>query len=190
MPRTFFALTLPRKLRARLVEEEERLAVSGQRVSWVESDNLHLTLRFVGEVLDRDLVEVMRAGERAFEGLRAINLVVVGLQGSPSMEDLRVIHCGVRGAEEADELRLRELRARLDQELSSCGWRPERGQWKPHITLGRVRKGEKQQVLAEKMGPAVRREFGHFVGREAGLFQSFEHPDGVTYTPLQHYVMR
>jgi hypothetical protein len=28
------------------------------------------------------------------------------------------------------------------------------------------------------------------VGREAGLFQSFEHPDGVTYTPLQHYVLR
>ncbi len=190
MARTFFALTLPVKLRARLVEEGERLAAGGARVTWVPDDNLHITMRFVGEVLDRDLVDVVRAGARAFAGTKAMNLVVVGLTGSPSMEELRVVHCGVRGLTPDDDARLRQLRSRLDENLELCGWRQERGVWSPHVTLGRVRKGKETLGLAAKMGPAVRREFGHFAAREAGLFQSFEHPDGVSYTPLQHYVMR
>lgn len=190
MARTFFALTLPGKLRARLVEEQERLSAGGARVSWVPLENFHITLRFVGEVLDRDLVDVVRAGTKAFAGTKAMNLVAVGLSGSPSIEELRVVQCGVRGLTPDDEARLRELRARLDEHLEPCGWRPERGLFVPHVTLGRVRKGKETLGLAAKMGPAVRREFGHFAAREAGLFQSFEHPDGVSYTPLQHFVLR
>lgn len=190
MARTFFALTLPGKLRARLIEEEERLSAGGARVAWVPLENFHVTLKFVGEVLDRDLEGVMRAGATAFAGAKAMHLVAVGLAGTPSMEELRVVQCGVRGVGAADESQLHALRGRLEAALEPFGWRPERGSWSPHITLGRVRKGKDPLGLAEKMGPAVRREFGHFSAREAGLFQSFEHPDGVTYTPLQHYSLR
>ncbi|MSR74058.1 MAG: RNA 2',3'-cyclic phosphodiesterase [Planctomycetes bacterium] len=187
MPRLFFALRLPLKLCARLGEETDKLDRTGARMVWTKPENLHVTLRFVGEVQERDLLDVVRAGQTALRGLPRIPLVAVGLDAFPDREHPRVLVCGLRGKTEADHAKLLGLHAALDAALEQVGWKPEREIWRPHITLGRVRGQEHTEALGERLGPALRREFGHFNLAEAALLETFQARDGISYTPLQTF---
>ncbi len=187
MSRLFFSFRVPSKLCARFAEEATRLDRAGARVLWAKAENLHITLRFVGEVHERNLLEVLQAGKQALQGMKRLPLVAVGLDAFPDREHPRVVVCGVRGDGEAAQTALLALRAKVDAALDEAGWKPEREVWRPHVTLGRVRGDLQVELLGERIGPAARREFGHFTCSEVVLFESFHGREGVSYTPLQTF---
>src|SRR5712692_2311394 len=83
--RTFIAVDLGKAIRDRLTSLQERLAQSGAPVKWVETENLHVTLLFLGEVADRDLSAVCRAAAEVCKDRATFPLSVegVGFFGNP-----------------------------------------------------------------------------------------------------------
>lgn len=132
--RTFVALELPEPLRAGILGLARTLRDSGIRASWCRDGTLHLTLKFLGDVEERDLPEVVAAVATAAAGVPPFDFETGRLGAFPSPRDPRVIWLG---AEPVDELF--DLQAAIEDELSAAGFPRERRSFHPHITLGRVR---------------------------------------------------
>lgn len=119
-------------------------AFPDRSVRWVKRDALHLTLRFLGDVEPDRLRDVEGAlAELAGSGQIELSLSAVGTFGGRRP---RVVH--VRFAEDAGFDRLQRLRRQLDGALSAAGIEAEPGVYRPHLTLGRVRRQATREELA------------------------------------------
>src|SRR3954452_3045597 len=134
--RTFIAVDPGDAIRGRLTALQETLARAGSEGKWVEPDNLHVTLLFLGEVDERDVLAVCRAVGEACAPRPSFALSVegVGCFGNPSRP--RTIWAGL-GAGAAN---LVELHDALEGPLLALGcYRREARAYTPHLTLGRAR---------------------------------------------------
>jgi 2'-5' RNA ligase len=150
------------------------------RVRWVPEANLHVTLQFLGS-LDPD----RRPGvEAAIDALaresRPFDCRVRELRAFPSRGRARVLVAAL-----ADDEALRSLAEGLGAALAQQGFAPEARRFRPHVTLGRVRRPPLREA-----GAALRTlDFApvDFTARELVLFASELHTDGARYTPLARF---
>lgn len=141
--RTFVAVEVSANVRARAGQLMARLGTAGAKVKWVEPHNLHLTLKFLGDVDARELPQVCTAVAEAVRTLPAFEIELVGAGAFPTATRPRTLWMGVgRGSEG-----LIEVHHRLEQELVPLGYRREGRRYRPHLTIGRVR-GDKAESLA------------------------------------------
>jgi len=132
--RTFVALELSRPLRAGILRLAETLKARGVRASWSKDDTLHLTLKFLGDVEEADLPEVIEAVRRAARDVPPFSFTSGGVGAFPSARRPRVIWVGVEATEA-----LLGLQAEVDRELAALGFPREERRWTPHVTVGRIR---------------------------------------------------
>ncbi|MCR4418785.1 MAG: RNA 2',3'-cyclic phosphodiesterase [Clostridia bacterium] len=181
--RLFAAVELLPELRQALRKLVGRLAMSQADVKWVEGENFHLTLLFLGEV-DRELLpELSRALAEAARGVPAFHLRLEGLGTFPGPGRPRVIWVGADGGGE-----LGRLQSRVVEQAGPFAERPpERTPFHPHITLGRVRsprglaglKALLEEYREEKVGV---QEVSGFSLVESRLYRS-----GPVYTTVDHF---
>jgi 2'-5' RNA ligase len=180
--RLFVAVELPTSVRRALGELVRDLARCGADVKWVEEENFHITLKFLGEVDPARLPEVQAALVRATRGAKPFSFEAAGTGAFPSPARPRVLWVGVgRGAEE-----LGSLAARVDGELARVGFAPEARAFSPHLTIGRVRSPRGMSDLVDAMERAC------FPAREVlveeiVLFRSTLGRAGPVYTPVARY---
>jgi 2'-5' RNA ligase len=139
--RLFIAIALPEDLRTRLAA----LATGLPGARWVSEDNLHLSLRFLGELDGGAAADV----DAALAGVRApgFELVLEGVSHFGEGRNLRALWAGVRPSPE-----LKRLQAKIEQAVVRAGQPPEKRKFKPHVTLARFKSnpGAKlQSYLAE-----------------------------------------
>jgi 2'-5' RNA ligase len=139
MPRLFTAIEIP--LAVRLHLSLVRAPLAGAK--WIEPDNMHITLRFVGDIDGRTADELVSflAGVRA----RPFPVTIAGV-GAFGGRDPRVLWAGVQAGEPLDAL----YRAN-DRAARAAGLEPEGRAFKPHVTLARMR-GGRQQAVARFLG--------------------------------------
>jgi 2'-5' RNA ligase len=129
--RLFVALELPESHRASLADVCERGRRGGVR--WVAAENVHLTLKFLGEVDEGLAPDVEEALAGVAEAARPFALALEGGGCFPNERSPRVIWVGVaEGAEEASR-----LAAEVERALKPLGFAPEKRRFRPHLTIGR-----------------------------------------------------
>jgi 2'-5' RNA ligase len=133
--RTFLALDLDTPIRRAIAASAAELPADGAKVRWVEPHNLHLTLKFLGDVPDADVVNVCRAVEAVADGLDPLTFDVLGLECAPDRGPVKMIWAGVRDPDG----RLADAFGRLETAMEALGFDVERRAFRPHITVGRVR---------------------------------------------------
>jgi RNA 2',3'-cyclic 3'-phosphodiesterase len=178
--RTFIAVPVDRFTHDRLVGLQKRLADTGVPVKWVEPDNLHITLLFLGEVDAREVPAVCAAVEQACRrvGPFAITLAGAGAFPTPRRPRTLIVHVTEGGAE------LVALHDAVEAPLLELGcYRREERTYKPHLTLGRVR-----AQAAEPLAAAIK-QFETWQGGQSHvdelLVMSSElRPQGPEYTVL------
>jgi 2'-5' RNA ligase len=136
--RAFVAVEIPKAIRAKAAELIESLSGTAADVKWVETHNLHLTLKFLGEVHENELFEVCRAVERGAAQVEPFELVVQGAGAFPNTARPRTVWLG---ASEGAEPMIR-LHDAVEAELAELGYREEHRRFQVHLTIGRVRGGE------------------------------------------------
>ena len=180
-PRTFIAVPLEEGVRAKIVGLQEELAQAGTDVKWVEPENLHVTLLFLGEVDLRDSVDICRAIHRVTERLPPFAMTVSSVGCFPNLRRPRTLWVGV--AEGNPELvRLHDL---IENELLQLGGyrREERG-YTPHITLGRIKTDDVTAELRTGLKDRADWPGGRQTVREVHVMTSDLRPTGPTYTVL------
>jgi len=148
--RTFIAVEISEPVRQRAAALQQKLARTTPGVKWVEEANLHITLLFLGEVDNLDLVPICRIVKQQAAKLPPFTFEVSGLGVFPSVRRPKVLWAGIRDG--GDELKT--LHENLEGPLLELGsYRREERAFSPHLTLGRldseVREGAWTPILTE-----------------------------------------
>ncbi len=154
--RTFIALELSDNLKEGILALTEELSGRGVRASWARRSTLHLTLKFLGDVEETELREVVDAVARASSGVSSFGFETRSLGAFPSPRRPRVLWVGVE-----PEVELFALHKALEDELAELGFPRERRRFHPHVTMGRIREPRAesiQEVLDELVAPEERVE--------------------------------
>jgi RNA 2',3'-cyclic 3'-phosphodiesterase len=156
--RTFIAVDVSPFSRDRLLGIQQQLATVAEGVNWVEAENMHLTMIFLGEVNDRDLADVCRAVSDGAKKVRPFSFTVSGLGAFPTPRRPRTLIAKI--AEGHDELVA--LHQAIEPGLMELGcYRREERAFNPHVTLGRVKgDGDADQLTAALL------KFGAWSGGE------------------------
>ncbi|MEZ0333094.1 MAG: RNA 2',3'-cyclic phosphodiesterase [Gemmatimonadales bacterium] len=136
--RLFAAVPLPEPARSEVAGLLDRLRRHELPVRWVRDEGLHLTLKFFGEVPSERLEVIEEAIRQANEGSTPLPMRLDDLGAFPNPRRPRVLWVGLE-APPALEL----LQDRLERQCEAIGFAPEGTPFRPHITLGRVREGER-----------------------------------------------
>ena len=135
--RTFVAIAASADVRERALQAITLLRESADNVKWVAKENLHWTLQFLGEVGDAEVAEVCRRVARVAERFEPFRLDAKGIGAFPKVERPRALWLGAGEGSET----LCELQDAIEASLSVIGFRGERRRFVPHLTLGRVGRG-------------------------------------------------
>jgi 2'-5' RNA ligase len=179
--RTFIGVGIDRFTRDRLAGLQERLAESAPGVKWAAPDNWHVTLLFLGEVGELEVLDVCRTVETVCRDVPAFPMTLAGTGAFPTPRRPRTLIVHV--TEGADELR--QLHNALEKQLLELGCyrREERG-YTPHLTLGRVRAADDPAQLAAVVQQFAKWQGGQTQVREVLVMSSQLRPDGPEYTVL------
>lgn len=140
--RTFVALELSEAAKEGILAFVEELKRLGVRASWARRQTLHLTLKFLGDVEENDLPEVVAAVARASSQVSRFVLETRSAGAFPSPRRPRVLWIDVAPCEE-----LYALASAVESELAELGFAKERRRFHPHVTLGRIRDPRADSVL-------------------------------------------
>ena len=136
--RLFAAVPVSEPARDQILKLLGRLREAGWPVRWVHDEGLHMTLKFFGEVAPERLDVIAEALRFAAHGADDLALELGELGAFPSRNRPRVLWVGVQ-APAALEL----LQDRIERGCEAIGFPPEGAPFQPHITLGRVREGQR-----------------------------------------------
>lgn len=179
--RTFIGIPVDRTIRDRLVALQKTLAEAEPDVKWVEPENLHLTLLFLGEVEDREINSVCRAASEACANQPPFTMSVTraGCFGNPRRP--RTLWVGI----EAGSQEVRSLHDAIEKPLLTLGcYRREERAFTPHLTIGRVRSERPNDALASLLAQNASWEGGQTIVREIHVMSSELGRDGPAYTVL------
>lgn len=185
--RTFIALDLGKPIRDRLHALQEQLASSGATVKWVEPENLHVTLLFLGEVEQRAVNDVCRAVGAVASEVPSFSISVEGAGAFPNARRPRIVWVGVgAGAPEVTS-----LHDALENSLLNLGcYRREERKYTPHVTLGRVRQEDVQSGLETAIKKQEKWKAGETTIAEVLVLSSELTRDGPVYSVLSRAALR
>lgn len=212
--RTFVAVELPRALRAKLSEHIQQLRrqLPDSHASWSREHNLHLTLKFLGNVPATAIPKLSDAIARAVSGIMPFELAVAGCGVFPARGRLNVLWIGVEDgsagilpadgghlaaslSEDAETRRsaltlpLATLHSAIEDECSKAGFAREERPFHPHLTIARLRKhGDERRLAAvhQKLGFAPET----FSVSELVVFKSELLREGSKHTPISHHALK
>lgn len=132
--RLFIAIPVPESVKDYANGVRQRLQSTDADVKWVEKENMHLTVKFLGEVKEDQLPSIDKELQKVGECCPAFMLSLYGIGFFPNKNRPRVIWMGVRGEIDKAEF----LAERTDAYLATLGFEEERSH-RFHLTLGRIR---------------------------------------------------
>jgi 2'-5' RNA ligase len=179
--RLFVALKIPPAVRENLGEFLAVLRALSPQPRWVRAENLHVTLKFIGEVRAEKLGDI-RAALSAVDSGPLITLDFRGLGFFPDEKRARVFWAGIEAS-----ANLARLAIAVDRALEKIGVPPEKRPFSPHLTLARFEPPGLPENLRAAVEENAKREFGFVAAREFHLIESKLKPGGAEYTTAETF---
>ena len=182
--RTFCAIELPSEVRAQLANHAQQLreAVPQASASWSKPENVHLTLKFFGNVPTENVSKITAASSRVASDFSPFQVRIGGTGVFPRRSRPQVLWIGV----EDSSGRLADLQQRLEEEFACEGFAKEDRGYRPHLTIARLRRLEDARQLAEAH-IQTKFSFIEVVVNEFVLFRSQLSPKGSIYTVISKH---
>lgn len=134
--RSFIAIELPPEVKRSLTRFQNSLKAADEKnVKWVEPENMHLTLQFLGNIGADTVDGIIAAIEQASAGTSHFQIEIGGFGAFPNMRRVQTIWVGIEG----ETGKLARLQKDIGASLTPLGFKPEARPFTPHLTLGRVR---------------------------------------------------
>ena len=177
--RAFITLQLPANIQQQLADCCQALAqeLPQNSVRWVKPENIHLTLRFLGDTTMEKMPALTATLDQLCQRYPPFTLTLSQFGCFPHCKHPRIIWAGVDGWGTAQM----QLKTALDNALVPHGWQPENRSFTPHITIGRVKKSnlDFRQIPTQNLLPPL-----SFPINTLHLIQSQLRPTGAVYTTL------
>ena len=180
--RSFLAFDIENDdVRKRLSSVQTRLVQTGADVKLVETENIHVTMRFLGNVsigMIEKIFEDMKKTE-----FKPFNVQIQGVGVFPSLSYPRVVWAGITEGKD----QLRDVFTKIEPRLQVLGFAPDPKGFSPHLTIARVRSGRNKTQLAEFVNKNASHKFGTIKAECLRLKKSALSPKGPIYSTLKEF---
>ncbi|MFQ5862219.1 MAG: RNA 2',3'-cyclic phosphodiesterase [Candidatus Brocadiales bacterium] len=180
--RTFVAVEVDEAIKNRFRELQEKLKEAGGDVRWVDTGNIHVTLKFLGYIEDTNLSLVKDIIQEAVSGLKSFCVEFEGVGAFPRLERPRVVFISIKDTSGS----LSKINSRLEEKFfTKLGIEKENRRYSPHLTIGRVKSTKNVGPLVRLMTRHSADSFGEERVKGVVLMRSQLSPKGPTYTKLE-----
>ena len=181
--RCFIAIPLPNQTHQELHKIQSQLKETGADVKWVKSDNIHLTLKFLGDAEGTKIATISQKLKEIASGYPCFETIIGKLGTFPTLSNPRVIWLGI----DKNEDKINNMQKRIEEVLEPLGFPKETRVFHSHLTLGRVRSKKNIQNLTEKIKTLSLPQLVPITVDKMILFQSILKPSGAEYTALEEF---
>ncbi len=178
--RTFIAVDVPKEIKMELDKLIASLKSYGPEVRWVRAANLHVTLRFLGDIPQESVPMLAKEIEKNIAGFGQFDISLSGLGGFPNLKRPRVIWVGT-GVGEDKIVKLAEL---VEKSCIDAGFGKSDKQFSSHLTIGRIKFPHGLESVVSKI-ETMKFETAPFKITEVVIFKSDLLPSGPKYTRLE-----
>lgn len=181
--RCFIAIPLTGDITQGLSKIQSQLKETGADVGWIKSDNIHLTLKFLGDVEETKVKIICQKLKEVVNKSACFESGIEKLGTFPSISNPRVVWIGMSKNED----KIIKLQQRIEEILEPLGFEKELRPFHPHLTLGRVKSKKNINQLIEKLKSLPVPPFEPIIVDRIILFQSILKPTGAEYTALDEF---
>ena len=182
--RTFIAVELPPDIQEALAHTQASLkrALTMRSLRWVNPGSIHITLKFLGDVMPSQIPSIQAALAAVVPRHAAFSLAVAGLGAFPSLSRPNVLWVGLEG----QLVPLQRLRDDVEAVIAPLGFPTERRPFQPHLTVARIKDAPSAdlRVIGETVRHAEARRLGQIDVHEVALMRSELRREGALYTQL------
>ena len=186
--RAFFAIDLSSEIKNSIGILIKELAFAGKGIKWVGQGNLHVTLKFLGEVEDGRLAEIFYAVNQAAGGSGSFKLKAGTLGFFPGPKRPKVLWAGITEGGG----KVSEIYAAIEKRLFQCGFPKEEKEstFVPHITIGRIKTLSVENALIRSMEEKKGIPFGSMEADRIVIMKSVLGKDGPQYSPVYEIYLK
>jgi 2'-5' RNA ligase len=182
--RLFLAIELPAGVRAAVAQTMRNMQTGcqfvGARPAWVKPESVHLPLVFLGWQMAARRLDAQQAALRGARGFAPFDLSLSGVSLFPTPRNPRVVAMGLHGDLETAAA----LQRRLSVECRATGFEVESRDFRPHVTLARIKALKGLSSLREIVDGHRNRSAGRITVDSVVLYRSHLLPDGAEYEEL------
>ncbi len=173
-------MELPQEIHDTLKQLQDVLRASLPDARWAKATNIHLTLKFLGDVEISRIDAISEALRDIVNQFTPFTISLAGIGAFPNSRKPRIIWVGLeKGAEE-----LVQMAKQIEGAMRRLGFPNEKRPFRPHLTMGRVRNLKHPAAMTEGLEKADVGELGEFTVQRVGLIKSQLDPAGSIYTTL------
>jgi 2'-5' RNA ligase len=178
--RAFIAVDLDDPVIEKVCNVVEILKSRITEIRWLRKENLHLTLKFLGNIAESQVEPITAALRHPLGLFSPCTISAKGLGVFPDFRRPKILWVGLTGDQ------LVQLAAEIESALMPLGFTPENRAFTPHLTIGRWREGSRPaKTLRQEIDSLNDFEFGACAVRQIVLFQSVLKPEGASYSELR-----
>jgi 2'-5' RNA ligase len=182
--RTFIAIKLPKEIKGLLASLQQELKNTGADVKWVEPKNIHLTLKFLGEIDEKTSTKISSILEEVAKDTMSFNIRIACAGAFPKINSPRVLWAGV----DKGDLETKIIAKALEEKIEKIGIPKENRAFSSHITIGRIKSSLNRDELIQGL-KKLQKYFGakgaEFCVYKITLFKSTLTPNGPIYEILK-----
>lgn len=175
--RSFIAIDIPKNKELKAFHQELHQYAAGMKV--VSLDNLHLTLKFLGDIDQQQLTSVKDSLNTILQHYSSFSIQLQGTGAFPNNQYIKVIWVGIQNGTILDT-----IARNIDHQLSVSGIQKNKRPFSPHLTLARVKYLKQKQDVKTLLCKYQDHQFGANTVSEIHLYQSTLTPKGPIYTRL------
>lgn len=179
MKRTFIAVKVDAGEKTRDLLLSVREELRGESIKWVDIDNMHITIAFLGDTSDDAVTRVSSMLMMKITGEGSFTFSLKGLGVFRNIKNPRVIWAGTE-----DIKRLNDIYTKITEGLNELRIETDKKQFNPHLTLGRIRNLNNKKILADLVDKYKQDHFQDVQVSEIIYYQSILSESGPRYIPI------
>jgi 2'-5' RNA ligase len=179
--RTFVSIEIPDDIKKKISELIEKAKLHLTPVKWVENKNLHVTLKFVGQVEDEKIMSITDCVKESIKGTKPFTLSFAGMGLFPNAEHPSVLWVGIsKGSDKA-----KDLAEKIECRITKEGYRGEEKDFTAHLTIGRI----KEKIDIDSLSKFVQKngnvDLGSIKVDHVSVMKSTLRPAGPVYDEIE-----
>ena len=178
--RTFISVEIPDGIKKEMAKAQEQLKRSGAEAGWARPEGIHLTLKFLGEVVEAKIVEIKNTLAHAVGDMSRFRLEIAGAGAFPNSKNPRVVWLGVSG----DIDKLSALWRSVEDSMTEIGFDREERAFSPHLTLARIKYLRPRYSWQKAIDSIKDIRLAGFEVDHISLMKSELKPSGAVYTEI------